>query len=113
MGLGLSCRRTRGGAGRAGRCHRSTRGSHAMRVAFMARSLRGTMSGVARYADGLARAWAPLLGSDLSVFVTQADDGLADLPVRRVRAPFKTPNEYARALWEQTVVPPQVRQLRA
>jgi glycosyltransferase involved in cell wall biosynthesis len=82
-----------------------------LKVALMGRSLRGQMSGVVRYTDQLVRALAPRLGGNLNVFVTRADDGLDDLPVRRIRAPFRTPNEYARAFWEQTYVPLEVRRL--
>jgi glycosyltransferase involved in cell wall biosynthesis len=82
------------------------------RVALMGRSLRGTYSGVVRYTDELARALAARLGGQLSVFVTRGDDGLDGAPLRRIRAPFRTPNEYARALWEQAVVPIDVRRLR-
>ncbi len=79
-----------------------------MNVAIMARSLRGEFSGVVRYTDELVRALAPRLEGNLRVFVTRAPDGLGGLPLRRIRAPFPTPNEYARALWEQCVVPVQV-----
>jgi len=71
----------------------------------MGRSLRGRFSGVVRYTDELVRALAPRLGTDLTVFVTQAEDNLDGLPVHRVRAPFPTPNEYARTFWEQSLVP--------
>jgi glycosyltransferase involved in cell wall biosynthesis len=84
-----------------------------MRVALMGRSLRGSYSGVVRYTDQLVRRLGPVLGQDLAVFLTRAADGLDGLPFRRVRAPFGTPNEYLRALWEQTVVPVEVARLRA
>jgi len=77
----------------------------------MGRSLRGQYSGVVRYTYDLVRALAPQLGDRLTVFLTRASDGLDDLRVRRIRAPFPTPNEYARALWEQTIVPLQVARL--
>jgi glycosyltransferase involved in cell wall biosynthesis len=83
-----------------------------LRVALMGRSLRGQFSGVVRYTDELVRALAPHLGRNLSVFVTRGDDGLGELPIRRIRAPFPTPNEYTRAFWEQTVVPFEVRGMR-
>jgi glycosyltransferase involved in cell wall biosynthesis len=83
-----------------------------LKVALMGRSLRGRFSGVVRYTDQLARAVGSVLGDDLIVFLTRAPDGLGDLRVRRVRAPFPTPNEYARAFWEQTIVPIQVARLR-
>ena len=76
-----------------------------MKVALMGRSLRGRYSGVVRYTDSLVRALAPHLQQDLMVFVTRSADGLDGVRVRRVRAPFPTPNEYARALWEQALVP--------
>jgi glycosyltransferase involved in cell wall biosynthesis len=79
----------------------------------MGRSLRGRFSGVVRYTDDLLRALAPRLKDDLTVFLTRAEDGLNGLPIRRVRAPFSTPNEYARALWEQGLVPIAVRRSRA
>jgi glycosyltransferase involved in cell wall biosynthesis len=82
-----------------------------VKVALMGRSLRGRMSGVVRYTHELVTALAPRLGDDLTVFVTRASDGLDGLPVRRIRAPFRTRTEYARACWEQTVVPVQVARL--
>ena len=77
----------------------------------MGRSLRGRFSGVVRYTDGLVRALAPRLEEDLAVFVTRSADGLDGVRVRRVRAPFPTPNEYARAFWEQAVVQIDVARL--
>src|SRR5437879_10288796 len=95
--------------------HRAPGGSRAagMRVAFMGRSLRGRYTGVVRYADAMVRALAPQLDGNLSVFLTRAADGLEGVNIHRVRAPFPTPNEYARALWEQTVVPIEVARMRA
>lgn len=78
----------------------------------MGRSLRGRYTGVVRYTDALIRALAPRLDPDLTVFLTRSDDGLDGVRVRRLRAPFPTPNEYARALWEQTIVPIAVARLR-
>jgi glycosyltransferase involved in cell wall biosynthesis len=78
----------------------------------MGRSLRGRFSGVVRYTDQLVRALASVMGEDLTVFLTRATDGLGTLPVRRVRAPFPTPNEYARAFWEQAIIPLEVARLR-
>ena len=83
-----------------------------MKVALMGRSMRGRFSGVVRYTDQLVRHLSPRLGDDLTVFLTRAPDGLDGLTMRRVRAPFPTPNEYLRALWEQTVVPLEVARLR-
>jgi glycosyltransferase involved in cell wall biosynthesis len=74
----------------------------------MGRSLRGQFNGVVRYTHELTSALAPTLGNELIVLLTRAPDGLDGLSVTRVRAPFPTPNEYARALWEQTIVPAQV-----
>jgi glycosyltransferase involved in cell wall biosynthesis len=78
----------------------------------MGRSLRGRFSGVVRYTDQLVRALGAMLGSDLTVFLTRAPDGLDGLPVARLRAPFPTPNEYVRAFWEQAIVPIEVARLR-
>lgn len=78
----------------------------------MGRSLRGRFSGVVRYTFELVQALEPRLGSALTVFLTRAPDGLDGLGVSVMRAPFPTPNEYARALWEQSVVPLQVARLR-
>ncbi len=86
-------------------------GDGRLRVALMGRSLRGQYSGVVRYTDELARALAPRLGRDLAVFVTRGRDGLQGLALRRIQAPFSTPNEYARAFWEQVIVPPAVARL--
>src|SRR5260370_7492886 len=88
-------------------------GAARMKVAFMGRSLRGRYTGVVRYTDALVRALAPRLEGDLSVFLTRAADGLDGVDIRRMRAPFPTPNEYARALWEQTVGPIEVSRLRS
>jgi glycosyltransferase involved in cell wall biosynthesis len=82
-----------------------------MKVALMGRSLRGEFSGVVRYTDELVRALAPRLDGNLWVFVTRAHDGLDGVCAQRVRAPFPTPNEYARAIWEQAIVPWNVRRL--
>jgi glycosyltransferase involved in cell wall biosynthesis len=79
-----------------------------VRVAMMGRSLRGRFTGVARYTHELVRALSARQTEDVTVFLTQAPDLLDGVPVRRVRAAFPTPNEYARALWEQCVVPVQL-----
>lgn len=78
----------------------------------MGRSLRGRFTGVVRYTHELVTALAPRLGYDLCVFVTRSPDGIDGLNVRRIRAPFATPNEYARAAWEQAIVPLEVVRLR-
>ena len=83
-----------------------------MNVAIMGRSLRGQMSGVVRYTHELVSALARLVPDELTVLVTQASDGLDDLPVRRVRAPFATPSEYSRAAWEQLIVPMEIARLK-
>ena len=80
-----------------------------LRVAIMGRSLRGEFSGVVRYTHELIGALAPRFEQPPVVYLTRADDGLGSAPVAAVRAPFRTPNEYARAFWEQTVVPFDVR----
>lgn len=77
----------------------------------MGRSLRGEFSGVVRYTHELTTALAPSLGGELVVLLTRAPDGLDDVAVTKVRAPFPTPNEYLRAFWEQTIVPGQVHRL--
>jgi glycosyltransferase involved in cell wall biosynthesis len=82
-----------------------------MKVALMGRSLRGQMSGVVRYTSELAASLSRRLPNDVTVFVTQADDGLDGLPLARIRAPFRTRSEYSRAFWEQTIVPFQVARL--
>lgn len=79
----------------------------------MGRSLRGRYTGVVRYTRELVGSLAPILGDDLTVFLTRAPHGMGSLPVRRVIAPFPTPNEYFRALWEQSVVPAAVARMRA
>jgi glycosyltransferase involved in cell wall biosynthesis len=87
-------------------------GVESLRVAVMGRSLRGDFSGVVRYTHELIRALAPRLADPPIVYLTRADDGLDGGSVDIVRAPFRTPNEYARAFWEQTVVPRDVRRRR-
>jgi glycosyltransferase involved in cell wall biosynthesis len=77
----------------------------------MGRSLRGRFSGIVRYTHELTRALSARLPGQLTVFVTRAADDLDGLALERVRAPFPTPNEYARAIWEQLIVPLQVRRL--
>ena len=83
-----------------------------MNIALMGRSLRGQMSGVVRYTHELVSALSRLVPEDLTVFVTRAPDGLDELPVRRIRAPFATRSEYSRAAWEQLLVPMQMTRLR-
>lgn len=76
----------------------------------MGRSLRGRFSGVVRYTHELVRALASRL-PELTLFVTRADSMLDSNSVRQVTAPFSTPNEYSRALWEQFIVPVEVARL--
>src|SRR5437870_8590847 len=76
------------------------------RMAFMGRSIRPGATGVGRYAANLVGALGRALPSGaLSVFVTRQAPRLPG--VQELRAPFATPNEYLRALWEQTIVPAQ------
>lgn len=82
-----------------------------MKVALMGRSLRGRFSGVVRYTHDLIAALAPTLGEELVVFLTSGSNSLAATGVKEIRAPFPTPNEYARAVWEQALVPLQVLRL--
>ncbi|HEY8173621.1 MAG TPA: glycosyltransferase family 1 protein [Dehalococcoidia bacterium] len=77
----------------------------------MGRSLRGNFVGVSRYTHQLVKEVAEQLADPPTVFLTRAEDGLDGAHVRRIRAPFPTPNEYARAVWEQTIVPAQVRRI--
>lgn len=81
-----------------------------MRVGIMGRSLRAQQSGVGRYTRNLVEALCEALPADSPVvFLTQDHTGLSRNDVTAVYAPFPTPSEYARALWEQTVVPREAR----
>jgi glycosyltransferase involved in cell wall biosynthesis len=83
-----------------------------MRVAVMGRSVRPGATGVGRYAANLVHGLTHVLPQDaLTLFVTQDAPSSWRGKVRELRAPFPTPNEYARALWEQTVVPAQTAAL--
>ena len=82
-----------------------------LHVAVMGRSLRGQFVGVSRYTHQLIEAVSSRLATPPTVFLTQAPDGLNGARVTEIRAPFPTPNEYARAVWEQTVVPGQVHRI--
>src|SRR5262249_46243770 len=67
---------------------------------------------VGRYATNLILALADLLPQrSLSVFLTRDAQSRWNGAVQEIRAPFRTPNEYARAFWEQTVVPLQTAAL--
>lgn len=84
-----------------------------MHIAIMGRSVRPGATGVGRFAANITRSMAKEMnGGRLTVFLTQeAPQGLWNGSVREIRAPWPTPNEYARVVWEQLVVPRQVRQL--
>ena len=83
-----------------------------MRVALMGRSIRPGATGVGRYATNLVQALSEALPyRALSVFLTRDAPRRWNGRVREVRAPFATPNEYLRALWEQTIVPVQTAAL--
>jgi len=80
-----------------------------LRVALMGRSIRPGAAGVGRYARNLARALDGLLPREnLMIFLTRDAPPVMDTVGTAIRAPFPTPNEYARASWEQTLVPVQV-----
>lgn len=84
-----------------------------MRVALMARSVRGEISGVSRYCLELAAALAPRLPGGLTLLLTRSAGSLTEaIEAGEVLAPFPTPNEYARAFWEQAIVPLQIHALR-
>jgi len=79
-----------------------------LRVAVMGRSIRPRPSGVGRHAANLVSGLADILPTgSLNVFLTRDAPRLSSAKVREIRAPFPTPNEYARAFWEQTLVPAQ------
>src|SRR5579875_1969032 len=83
-----------------------------LRVAVMGRSIRPCPSGVGRHAANLVSSLAEILPArSLSVFLTRDAPRIRNQNVREIRAPFPTPNEYARAFWEQTIVPAQVMAL--
>lgn len=78
----------------------------------MGRSVRPGATGVGRFAENIVRALADLVPEGtLSVFLTQDAPPLRHDNVREIRAPWKTPNEYTRMLWEHLLVPRQVRAL--
>src|SRR5262245_38369961 len=82
-----------------------------MRVGFMGRSIRPGATGVGRFARNLLDALADELPeSSLAAFLTR-DGASFGGRLREVRAPLPTPTEYARAFWEQTLVPAQVAAL--
>jgi glycosyltransferase involved in cell wall biosynthesis len=78
----------------------------------MGRSIRPRPSGVGRHVTNLVSSLADALPARaLTVFLTQDAPRTVNGAAREVRAPFPTPNEYARAFWEQTVVPVQAAKL--
>jgi glycosyltransferase involved in cell wall biosynthesis len=83
-----------------------------MHVGLMGRSVRPGATGIGRHTANLIRELGKLLPKGkLTVFLTQDAPRLWNDDVQEVRAPWPTPNEYARAFWEQTVVPQQVMNL--
>jgi glycosyltransferase involved in cell wall biosynthesis len=85
-------------------------GAVIMRVAVMGRSIRNQLSGVGRYTCGLVEGLCDALPADsLTVFLPHDHAALGRSNFVPVRAPFPTPNEYTRTLWEQSVVPLEVR----
>lgn len=81
-----------------------------MKVAIMARSLRPPLTGVGRYTLNLVQGVARLLApSPVTLFLTRDADGLDGLDCHRVLAPLPTPHEVLRGLWENTLVPLEVR----
>lgn len=83
-----------------------------LHVAFMGRSIRPRPAGVGRYAANLVGQLSRTLPErSLTVFLTRDAPPHAWPGVREVRASIPTPNEYARALWEQTIVPARVKAL--
>lgn len=84
-----------------------------MHVGIMGRSVRPGATGVGRFAENIIRSLAETLPrGELTVFLTQDAPPFGHENVREIRAPWPTPNEYARMLWEHLVVPRQVRAQR-
>lgn len=76
----------------------------------MGRSIRPRPTGVGTHAAYLVRSLAAARPElSFTVFLTQDAPQIGSTNIREVRAPFPTPNEYLRALWEQTCVPFQAR----
>jgi glycosyltransferase involved in cell wall biosynthesis len=72
----------------------------------MGRSLRGEESGVGRYARNLIAILSRKLTEKEIVVFLPRDHNLREHPsLTFCRALFPTPNEYARAFWEQAIVP--------
>ncbi len=81
-----------------------------MKVALMARSLRPPLTGIGRYTLNLARCLSGLLSpGSVTLFVTRDITSLDGVNCERVSAPLPTPHEVLRGLWEQTLVPLDVR----
>ncbi len=76
----------------------------------MARSLRPPLTGIGRYTLNVARGLSRLLSpGSLTLFVTRDAASLDGVSCARVSAPLPTPHELLRGLWEQTLVPLDVR----
>lgn len=72
----------------------------------MGRSIRPRLTGVGRHVLNLVQSVARARPADpLTVFLTQDAPASTEPNIVEVRAPVPTPNEYARAAWEQTLVP--------
>lgn len=76
----------------------------------MARSLRPPLTGIGHYTLNLARGLSELLSpGSVTLFVTRDSVGHNGIGCERVLAPLPTPHELLRVLWEQTLVPLEVR----
>jgi glycosyltransferase involved in cell wall biosynthesis len=82
-----------------------------MRLGFMGRSIRPRATGVGRFAANLLDALADRTPRGAVAAFLTTDGPRYGGRVREVRAPLPTPTEYARALWEQTLVPAQATAL--
>lgn len=81
-----------------------------MKVALMARSLRPPLTGIGRYTLNLARGLSESLSpGSVTLFVTRDSVDHNGIGCERVSAPLPTPHELLRGLWEQTLVPLDVR----
>ncbi len=81
-----------------------------MTVALMARSLRPPLTGIGRYTLNLARSLSELLSpGSVTLYVTRDSVGHNGIGCERASAPLPTPHELLRGLWEQTLVPLDVR----
>ncbi len=81
-----------------------------MKPAIMARSLRPPLTGVGRYTLNLLHSVAEEMAPEpMVVFSIRGTGQLNGFNGERVVAPFRTPREFQRLLWEQTFVPAEVR----